>query len=323
MISFKQTLNPLLAVLLGVLLLHSCGTTSPVVDLSNWRAESENVASLSLLLDDDGTEGCPVLLGEKTLIFESKKNDNYDLWTIDISRAGGIVQLTTYDGHDRLACVHPDGKRYIFLSDRSNTGFFLGEIGKPTVISLVDVDKPYFGEWVNGDISPDGNIFLYVSGKYIWSLDLVTKTRTQFIQGTDPKWTPDGKRIMYRKISREIDTYVSTSIWMMNADGTEQTEIIAGNDEFTYSGARVSPDGKKILYLQKKITIKSGRVTFGNNDIWICNIDGTDREQITTHPLSDQEATWADNSTIIFTSDRPQSGNIKDQKWDLWQLKLY
>lgn len=318
----KKT-NPIL-LLIGVIF-SACSTTNQItqVDLSNWRAESENVTNLSVLLEDDGVEGNPVLLDENTLIFESKKNDNYDLWTINFKNKTGIEQLTTYDGPDRLVCVHPDHKRYCFLSDRSETGFYLGEIGKPTVISLVKAEKPYIGTWCSGDISPDGNILLYVSGKYIWTYNFDTKTKTQFVQGTEPKWSPDGKKIIYSKIGKEIDDYVSTSIWLMNSDGTEQTEIISGTNEFSHSEPKISPDGKKIMYLKKKITIRGYNVFFSNSDIWICNIDGTDQEQITTHPFSDQEAVWVDNKTIIFCSDRPQSGNLKDIKWDLWQLKIY
>lgn len=311
--------------MISIILISACSTSNKItqVDLNSWRAESENVTNLSILLEDDGIEGCPALLDENTLIFESKKNDNYDLWSIDLKSKTGIRQLTTYDGPDRLPCVFPDHKRYVFLSDRSETGFYLGEIGKPTVISLVKAEKPFIGGWCSGDISPDGNILLYVSGKFIWTYDFNTKTRTQFIQGTEPKWLPDGTKIIFRKISKEIGVnHVSTSIWIMNSDGTEQTEITSGTNEFSYSQPKISPDGKKIMYLKQKITLLGTQVFFSNSDIWICNINGTDHTQITTHPLRDQEGIWVDNNTIIFSSDRPQSGNIKDIKWDLWQLKI-
>ena len=308
-----------------ILFFSACSTTNQLrqSDLSKWSPESENVASLSVLLDDEGTEGCPVLLDENTLIFESNKDDNYNLWSINLNGKTGINQLTSYDGHDRLACTHPDKKRYCFISDRSETGFYLGEIGKPTVISLVEIDKPYLGNWTSGDISPDGEILIYVSGKYIWTYDFEIKTKTQFVQGTDPKWSPDGQKIIYRKIRKKSGNLVVTSIWMMNADGTEQTELISGSKEFSYSQPKISPDGQKIMYLKQTIIVRFDRVNYGNPDIWICNIDGTKHTQITTHPLSDQEAIWVDTNTIIFCSDRPQSGIVNDVKWDIWQLKIH
>jgi Tol biopolymer transport system component len=327
--------------ILYVFLLMSCATsnvtTAVRTELRNWRAESENVVNLSLLLEDDGNEGCPVLLNENTLIFESKKNDNYDLWTIDPNKKGGIVQLTTYNGDDRVPCVHPDGKKYVFLSDRGATGYYVGEIGKSTVISLLDASRPYIDDWSSGDISPDGSTFIYVSGKFIWSYDFNTRIKTQLIQGTEPKWAPDGKKIIFRKIGKELgNTLVSTSIWLMNADGSEQTEIIPGDNKFSYKGARISPNGQKILYEKLKIlsTRHSTRkdrkggittattVTYLMPDIWVCNIDGNDHIQITTNPLSDVAGTWINNKTIVFCSDRPQSGKYEDRKWDLWLAKF-
>lgn len=76
----------ILSFLPGLVLLSSCATsnitTEVKMEFRNWRAESENVVNLSILLEDDGTESCPVLLNENTFLFESKKNDNYDLWFI-------------------------------------------------------------------------------------------------------------------------------------------------------------------------------------------------------------------------------------------------
>lgn len=140
--------------------------------------------------------------------------------------------------------------------------------------------------------------------------------------GTEPKWSPDGQRIIYRKIRKEGSNLTMASIWMMNADGTDQTELISGSKEFSYSQPKISPDGQKFLYLKQSIYVRSDMFNYGNPDIWICNIDGTSHTQITTHPLSEQEAIWVDTNTIIFCSDRPQSGMASDVKWDLWQLKI-
>ena len=312
----------------GVVFMVSCAPASRMTsdiktELINWQAESENIVNLSVLLEDEGIEGSPALLNKNTLIFESKKSDNYDLWSIDTEKKGGIVLLTNYEGPDRLPCAHPDGKRYIFLSDRSQTGYYLGESGKSTVISLVEVSQPYTGLYTRGDISPDGNTFIYPSGKFIWTYDLNSKTKTQYVQGTEPRWSPDGTKIIFRKLAKEVfPGMFSTSIWMMNSDGTEQTELIAGDSNFSFSGACISPDGKKILYLKARIIKRYDAVDFLNPDIWICNIDGSDHTQITTNPLSDQEAIWIDNQTIVFSSDRPQSGNFDERKWDLWKAKI-
>lgn len=291
-------------------------------DLNEWNPESEYVSSISVLLDNEGVEGGPVLLDESTLIFESDIDGNYNLWSLNLKDTIGLIQLTSYDGQDRLPCAHPDKKRYCFISDRSEVGFFIGEIGKPTVVSLLKLVKPSFGNWTNGDISPDGQLLIYASGKYIWTFNLETNTKTQFVEGTDPKWSPDGQKIIFSKIRKGAKNPLMSSIWMMNSDGTGQTELISESNEYMYSQPKISPDGQKFLYTKKTFTVRPDRISYGNPDIWICNIDGTKNTQITTHPLSDQEGIWLDSNTIIFCSDRPQTGAAQDVKWDLWQLKI-
>lgn len=311
-----------------MIFMTSCAPTNSITadiksNLMNWRAESENVMNLSILVEDPGVEGSPVLLSDEMLIFESKKSTNYDLWAINPNKKGGIRQLTNSEGEDRHPCPHPDGKRYVFLSDRSETGYYMGEVGKSTVISLVESHEPYFGGWTRGDISPDGKTFLYVDGKYIWSLDLETRVKMQLIQGSAPRWSPDGSKIIYRKIAREIGSnMISASVWTMNPDASEQTEIISGTDQFSYGGASFSPDGSRILYEKRMVVVKGEAVNYYNSDLWVCNADGSKHINITTNPLVDGEAYWIDDATIVFVSNRPQSGNYDDRTWDIWRANL-
>jgi len=322
---FNLPIMKVFNLLLGMTLLSSCSIMQQKtyeLQLRNWNAASENVTNLSLLVEDDGVESCPAVLNNNLLLFESKKNNNSDLWYINLDKPAGLIQLTTYDGPDRLPAPHPDGKHYCFLSDRGETGIYLGEIGKQTAISMVETRQPTASGWASCDISPDGKIMIYVSGDYIWTFELNQKTKTQLIQGTQPKWSPNGKKVIFTKGSKIVGDYISSSVWIMNSDGTDQTELISGNTKYSYSGAKISPDGKKILYEKRAIKITGPKVTFEPPDIWICNIDATDHTQITTHPLADQEGVWLNDDVIIFCSDRPQSGSYKDRKWDIWKLSF-
>ncbi len=317
-----------------LMFLFSCCSTLKKIDLSDWNAESENVDYLSLLLDDEGIEGFPVMLNDTILLFDRKINNNCDICSININNKKNITQITTINATDRLVCPHPDGKTYFFFTDRDGIYLYQGEINKVPLRSIIEIDEPYFGGWVPADISPDGKKILYVSGKYIWIYDLNSNIKTQIIQGSDPHWSPDGGKIIFKKIAIDFigsfsnkepysDNHcISTSIWMMNTDGTDQIELINGYNNFSAENARISPDGGKILYVKRIIKLINGRAFFFNPDIWICNIDGKDHIQITTNPLSDQEASWIDNKSIVFVSDRPKTGNLKDKKWNIWILKL-
>ncbi|WP_280951661.1 TolB family protein [Pleionea mediterranea] len=123
-------------------------------------------------------------------------------------------------------------------------------------------------------------------------------------------------------------------IWMMNADGSEQTQIKAlsgGAPEFTKDGRIVynsefkdkkseisianidgsniiqltdndaeewhpdiSPDGKQIAFMSKRD---------GNYEIYLMNIDGSNQKRLTTNNTDDWYPSWSpDSSKIIYSS---------------------
>ena len=71
---------------------------------------------------------------------------------------------------------------------------------------------------------------------------------------SDPSWSPDGTRIAFSRHSE---------IWVMNADGTNQTKLLDSDQ-----CPRWSPDGTKIAFE-------------GNGDIWVMNADGTNQRKLT------------------------------------------
>jgi Tol biopolymer transport system component len=88
-------------------------------------------------------------------------------------------------------------------------------------------------------------------------------------KGQLPDWSPDGSKIAY------ADSLTGTSdIYVMNADGSDQTRLTTSSDvEF---GAAWSPDGNEIAY-----------VRFVNGDpaqrtVFVMNADGSDQHAV--HP---------------------------------------
>ncbi len=62
------------------------------------------------------------------------------------------------------------------------------------------------------------------------------------------------------------------------------------------SGAEVSPDGKKVLYGVTYTDISQNK---RNRELFVVNIDGSDKKQITSSPKSEPEAHWVNNGTKI------------------------
>ena len=152
-----------------------------------------------------------------------------------------------------------------------------------------------------------------------------------------PAWSPDGRKVAFA--SDRGDGY--DSIFVMNSDGSNQTQIT--NSSFVYDYApEWSPDGTKLVYQQydenadrtKLYVINAdgtNRIQFGastiyndaaywspdgtkivftgyasaNSDIYMVNADGSGQVRLTTAAGDDYEPNWSpDGTKIVFTSSR-------------------
>ncbi len=73
--------------------------------------------------------------------------------------------------------------------------------------------------------------------------------------------TPDGKVVCDSRAGGERD------LWIMDADGSNQRQLT--NDPLMEAFARVSPDGRQILF------------HLGGKGLWKMDMDGTNRKQLT------------------------------------------
>ena len=165
--------------------------------------------------------------------------------------------------------------------------------------------------------SPDGTSILYnglQSGqREIWvmhpdgtsqtkltttTVSAMTRAGLVFTNSSLGSYSPDGTKITYASTqSGRIE------IWVMNANGTNQTQLtFPGNTDAPDANAPSwSPDGKKIVFW-------SGYEKEPGN-IWMMNTDGTGRTQLTfvafgTGVNSDNPCWSPDGTSIFFVSNR-------------------
>jgi Tol biopolymer transport system component len=80
-----------------------------------------------------------------------------------------------------------------------------------------------------------------------------------------PQWSPDGSRILFGD--------PAGSLWLINPDGSNLSEIFAGGADNGYAiSAAWSPDGSHIVF-----ALDSGPDPFGHppNEVIVINADGT------------------------------------------------
>jgi Tol biopolymer transport system component len=98
----------------------------------------------------------------------------------------------------------------------------------------------------------------------------------------------------------------SAAIYIMNADGSNQTKLIS-NSQYSIEDFAVSPDGKKIVYSAPGCVEPDG----WKEDIYIINIDGSGLVKLTEDPERDINPSWSpDGKKIAFASKRDGIFNI-------------
>jgi len=210
---------------------------------------------------------------------------------------------------------------------------------------------------VTGDYlawSPDGKKIAsreYHDGGKTWSIHTMNSDGTNWKRLTHaknkwdsvPAWSPDGKKIVFAREYKDSDGVSHAEIWMMNSDGSKQTQIESlkgSNPHFTPDGRivfsseykdkkseisiadidgsniihltnneadewhpEVSPDGKHIAFMSKRD---------GDYQIYLMDIDGSNQKRLTFNSVSDWNPSWSPDSSEILFSHHADTG------WDIY-----
>jgi Tol biopolymer transport system component len=210
-------------------------------------------------------------------------NANPDVYSV-LPNGRALRQLTDDPGFDGCAAYSADGESIAWCG--------------PGGVWLMNQDGTNkrqlttFGAWP--DISPDGSEIVFSgappgsTNQDIWTVDVATGvlTRLTTADGLDQfgAWSPDGSKIVFESTRSGVK-----QVWLMNADGSNQTQLTVDatpKDQVP----DWSPDGSQIAYVVR--TAASG------GDIWVINADGSDPRAITSG-LDLLGTAWSPDGTQI------------------------
>ncbi|MEZ5335616.1 MAG: hypothetical protein R2741_10445 [Methanolobus sp.] len=196
---------------------------------------------------------------------------------LDGSNKQVIYTIPTRTGMDGLLAWSPDSAKLVF-SERDDEDIDLAnlKIINSDGTNLIDIGVAsifYLGPGIQSlqsqAWSPDGSKLVYVSYFFQGNGGFVSTansdgTNQKGLVGEiseDASFSPDGSKIVYVYNNLNYDDWGVCSIWMMNADGSNKTQLT------TASGYRSnpvwSPDGTKIAFVSRNSD---------DSDIWVINL---------------------------------------------------
>ena len=295
----------------------------------------ENLATLTQVTDNQepcmdpfgGDNGSP-------LFFAVRENKKYfNIYKKANPFSAAMSQKTSGKNFNRTPWYNPATDKIAFscMQDGSSTSdIYTMFDGKGKALSQITETSDAYEE--NPSLNKEGTMLVYnkvqlsywrranwatmlfgfggstvvIQNSDIWMKNLATGETTLLSNGYQPSFSPDGKKVAYVKYSSDAK---STSIWVMNVDGSEQVQVTDAKKGFAFH-PRWSPDGKRIVFQSSKKDKKDA-------DLYVVNTDGNGLVQLTVNKSYDGQPYWTTDGYIYFVSDR---GNAPGN-YQIWRFK--
>lgn len=249
-----------------------------------------------------------------TLSFLTTRDGNFEVYSMDAS-GRNVKNLTNNSALDFWSSWSPDGKQILFYSNRdgNNEIYVMDADGNNQRNISNHPSNDYLPAW-----SPDGKRIAFTSDRNHKSREIYTMnvdgsglerlTSNEEFEEV-PTWSADGNKILFTRQMKEPDDTSHASngeIFIMDADGKNEKRLTfkKGFD----SGAKVSPDGKKIAFY--------GPTEEKNYEIFTMNSDGSDITNLTNDISEDYSPSWSPDGKWIAYS----SGTTA--QYDVWIINL-
>jgi Tol biopolymer transport system component len=225
------------------------------------------------------------------LAFGMLVGGNVDIYSVRPDGTG-LRQLTTGPSFDACPAFSPDGKRIAYCSnaDGTNEIWQMSQNGE----HQRQVTHLGFALWPDysprgsrlafeGQTAADPNVEIYVSKTDGSGLRQLTAGAGNNLY---PAWSPNGSRIVF-----ESDRTGVPQVWVMNADGSHQTQL-------TFDSVPKdqvpdwSPDGSRIAYTADTSPDGNG------GQIRVMNANGSHQHAITQGP-NDYGPSWSPDGTEL------------------------
>lgn len=248
-----------------------------------WEIYVMNVdgSDLTRITDRAGDNVTPAWSPDgEHIAFAASPDENSEIYVMN-SDGSGLRRLTDHPGDDSHPHWSADGSRIIFNSARTTP----------------DLEAGWLSQWHEVfSMQPDGT-------------DVRQHTHHRAVS-TFPSFSPDGTRIVYRKITNTpgfawdlSSMNVNSEIFVADADGSNEVNL---SSSAAFDGWPMwSPDGGRIVFASNR----AGPANVGH--LYIVNADGTGLQQITSGLWSYVQPAWSHDGSRVFAYQNQETADFE------------
>jgi len=262
--------------------------------------------------------------GSAKIAFASNRDGSAQIYSMNTD-GSGLSRLTNDAANDEAPNWSPNNSRIVFQSDRDNLFSGLADIyvmnwdGSGQARLTTDANDDSAPVW-----SPDGTKIAFQSARngasyqiYVMNADGSGQVNVSnsAANDTQPSWSSDGSKIAF---ASDRDQAGFSSIYVMNANGTNQTRLTISGTGLLDQQPAWSPDGTRLTFTSTRDSIvqtwqetddNGGIVTKSkllvNKEVYVMNANGSAQVRLTNTLENDGSASWSgDGTKIVFRSER-------------------
>lgn len=269
-------------------------------------------------------------LAIRKITFASNRDGKSQIYLMNTDGTGQS-RLSNNVANDEAPKWSPDNSRLVFQSDRDYQGGTDDSVSAPAEIYTMKWDGTQQTRLTNNlyddsapTWSPDGTKIAFQSARngvnyqiYVMNADGSGQVNISNSSANDmqPAWSPDGTKIAF---ASDRDHAAFSNIYVMSANGTNQTRVTASGIGTRDDQPTWSPDGAKLAFTSSRDSLvmtwtetdeNGGVVTKTrlqiNKEIYVINSDGSNPIRLTNTLENDDSPVWSnDGVSIVFRSDR-------------------